>query len=149
MIYYEKNRFVHSFKRVEVFSNLAKMKQTLLGVLAVLILIVGGYKTIDFIQNNEMVHIVKSDEVKEIVENYLRYLDNDALTDKGKIISYQIDEQSIEHNPMGGIMFTVILNDDSELYVRMTLEKDHETGKIQQSGGGYAKKVKNLVGEKD
>ena len=50
---------------------------------------------------------------------------------------------------MGGIMFTVLLNDDSDLYVRMTLEKDHETGKIQQSGGGYAKKVKDLVGKKD
>ena len=111
--------------------------------------IVGSYKIMEVVQNNEMNHIVKSEEVKEIVENYLKYLDEDALTDKGKIISYQIDEQSIEHNPMGGIMFTVFLNDDSELYVRMTLEKDHETGKIQQSGGGYAKKVKDLVGKKD
>lgn len=91
--------------------------------------IVGSYKIMEVVQNNEMNHIVKSEEVKEIVENYLKYLDEDALTDKGKIISYQIDEQSIEHNPMGGIMFTVFLNDDSELYVRMTLEKNHETGK--------------------
>ena len=111
--------------------------------------IVGIYKIIEIVKNNEMNHIVKSEEVKEIVENYLKYLDEDALTDKGKIISYQIDEQSIEHNPMGGIMFTVFLNDDSELYVRMTLEKNHETGKIQRSGGGYAKKVKDLVGKKD
>ena len=111
--------------------------------------IVGSYKIIEIVKNNEMNHIVKSEEVKEIVENYLKYLDEDALTDKGKIISYQIDEQSIEHNPMGGIMFTVFLNDDSELYVRMTLEKNHETGKIQRSGGGYAKKVKDLVGKKD
>ena len=118
-------------------------------LLVVVGLVVGGYTIMGIVRNHEMVHIVKSDEVKEIVENYLRYLDNDALTDKGKIISYQIDEQSIEHNPMGGIMFTVFLNDDSELYVRMTLEKNHETGKIQQSGGGYAKKVKDLVGKKD
>ena len=111
--------------------------------------IVGSYKIMEVVQNNEMNHIVKSEEVKEIVENYLKYLDTDALTDKGKIVSYQIDEASIDHNPMGGIMFTVLLNDDSELYVRMTLEKDHETGKIQQSGGGYAKKVKDLVGKKD
>ena len=126
-----------------------KLKKLIRVLLVVVGLVVGGYTIMGVVRNNEMVHIVKSDEVKEIVENYLRYLDNDALTDKGKIISYQIDEQSIEHNPMGGIMFTVLLNDDSELYVRMTLEKDHETGKIQQSGGGYAKKVKNLVGEKD
>ena len=123
--------------------------KVLLGLLVGVGVIVGSYKIMELVQNNEMNHIVKSEEVKEIVENYLKYLDADALTDKGKIVSYQIDEASIEHNPMGGIMFTVLLNDDSDLYVRMTLEKDHETGKIQQSGGGYAKKVKDLVGKKD
>ena len=125
------------------------MTRVLLALLVVVGLVVGGYTIMGIVRNHEMVQIVKRDEVKEIVENYLRYLDNDALTDKGKIVSYQIDEASIEHNPMGGIMFTVLLNDDSELYVRMTLEKDHETGKIQRSGGGYAKKVKDLVGKKD
>ena len=125
------------------------MTKVLLTLFVVVGLVVGGYTIMGIVRNNEMVHIVKSEEVKEIVENYLKYLDNDALTDKGKIVSYQIDEQSIEHNPMGGIMFTVFLNDDSELYVRMTLEKNHETGKIQRSGGGYAKKVKDLVGKKD
>lgn len=129
--------------------KLKKMIRALLGLFVVVGLVVGGYTIMGIVRNHEMVQIVKSDEVKEIVENYLRYLDNDALTDKGKIVSYQIDEASIEHNPMGGIMFTVFLNDDSELYVRMTLEKNHETGKIQQSGGGYAKKVKDLVGKKD
>ena len=129
--------------------KLKKIIRVLIGLFVVVGLVVGGYTIMEIVRNHEMVQIVKRDEVKEIVENYLRYLDNDALTDKGKIVSYQIDEASIEHNPMGGIMFTVLLNDDSDLYVRMTLEKDHETGKIQQSGGGYAKKVKDLVGKKD
>lgn len=105
-------------------------------------LVVGGYTIMEIVRNHEMVQIVKRDEVKEIVENYLRYLDNDALTDKGKIVSYQIDEQSIEHNPMGGIMFTVFLNDDSELYVRMTLEKDHETGKYNSLAVAMPKRSK-------
>lgn len=126
-----------------------KLVKVFVGFLVVVGIIVGSYKIMEIFQKNEMIQIVKSEEVKEIVENYLKYLDADALTDKGKIVSYQIDEASIEHNPMGGIMFTVFLNDDSELYVRMTLEKDHETRKIQQSGGGYAKKVKDLVGKKD
>lgn len=126
-----------------------KLVKVFVGFLVVVGIIVGSYKIMEIFQKNEMIQIVKSEEVKEIVENYLKYLDADALTDKGKIVSYQIDEQSIEHNPMGGIMFTVFLNDDSELYVRMTLEKDHETRIIQQSSGGYAKKVKDLVGKKD
>ncbi|MBF1732350.1 MAG: DUF1310 family protein, partial [Streptococcus sp.] len=57
--------------------------------------IIGSYKIMEVVQKNEMNHIVKSEEVKEIVENYLKYLDADALTDKGKIVSYQIDEASI------------------------------------------------------
>ena len=126
-----------------------KLVKVFVGFLVVVGIIVGSYKIMEIFQKNEMIQIVKSEEVKEIVENYLKYLDADALTDKGKIVSYQIDEASIEHNPMGGIMFTVLLNDDSDLYVRMTLEKNHETGKIQQSGGGYAKKIKDLVGKKD
>ena len=126
-----------------------KLIKVILGFLVGVGVIVGSYKIMEVVQKNEMNHIVKSEEVKEIVENYLKYLDADALTDKGKIVSYQIDEASIEHTPMGGIMFTVLLNGDSDLYVRMTLEKNNETGKIQQSGGGYAKKVKDLVGKKD
>ena len=126
-----------------------KLIKVILGFLVGVGVIVGSYKIMEVVQKNEMNHIVKSEEVKEIVENYLKYLDADALTDKGKIVSYQIDEASIEHNPMGGIMFTVLLNGDSDLYVRMTLEKNNEMGKIQQSGGGYAKTVKDLVGKKD
>ena len=119
-----------------------KLAKVLLGLLVVVGVIVGSYKIMEVIQNNEMNHIVKSEETKEIVENYLKYLDADALTDKGKIVSYQIDEASIEHNPMGGIMFTVLLNDDSELYLRMTLEKDHETGKIQRLAVAMPKRSK-------
>ncbi len=31
---------------------------------------------------------------------------------KRKIQSYEIDDETIEHNPMGGIMFEVIINGD-------------------------------------
>ena len=71
-----------------------KLIKVLLGLLVGVGVIIGSYKVMEVVQNNEMNHIVKSEEVKEIVENYLKYLDADALTDKGKIVSYQIDEAS-------------------------------------------------------
>ena len=63
-----------------MFLDLVKKKQFLWGVLAVLILIVGGYKTVDFIQHNEMNKIVKSEEVEQIYLNVLTSIDPDALT---------------------------------------------------------------------
>ncbi len=68
-----------------MFLGLIKKKQFLSGVLAVLILIVGGYKTIDFIQNNEMSQIVKSEEVEQIYLKVLTSIDPDAFTEKGAI----------------------------------------------------------------
>ena len=60
---------------------------------------------------------------------------------------YQIDEKSIRHNPMGGIMFHIILNSDEKLVVYYTLQKDSRTGKIEFSGGGYSQEVGKLIKE--
>ena len=57
-----------------------------------------------------MVRIVHSKEVKKVIEEELKELDPNALTPKGKIQSYEIDDKTIEHNPMGGIMFQVSLS---------------------------------------
>ena len=50
---------------------------------------------------NEMVKIVHSEEVKNLIEKKLKKLDPHALTDKGKIRSYKIDDKTIRHNPIG------------------------------------------------
>ena len=44
-----------------------KLAKVLLGLLVVVGVIVGSYKIMEVIQNNEMNHIVKSEETKEIV----------------------------------------------------------------------------------
>ena len=60
---------------------------------------------------NEMFRIVHSEEVRELIVEELKAIDPNALTEKGKIRSYKIDDASIRHNPMGGIMFDIIVND--------------------------------------
>ena len=58
---------------------------------------------------NEMTRIVHSEEVRKLLEEDLKRKDPNALTDKGKIRSYKIDDSSINHNPMGVIMFHIII----------------------------------------
>ena len=64
---------------------------------------------------NEMFRIVHSEEVRELIEEDLKRKDPNALTDKGKIRSYKIDDSSIKHNPMGGIMFHIVINGNQDI----------------------------------
>ena len=126
------------------------LKRTCIGiisVLAVIGLIIGGYKLRQQAEYNEMVRIVKSEEVKVIIEEDLNDIHEGALKEGNSIYSYQIDEKSIRRNPMGGIMFRVILNSDENLVVHFTIQKSSYTGKIEYSGGGYTKEVAELIGK--
>ena len=82
----------------------------------------------------EMFRIVHSEEVKELIEEDLKRKDPNALTDKGKIRSYKIDDRSIKHNPMGGIMFHIIINDSISMVGKTGLQMDGENGKIRTVG---------------
>ena len=72
----------------------------------------------------EMIKVVKSEEAEKAIEETLKKLDKDALTEKGVIKNYEVDYDSVKHNPMGGIMFDVVINNDRELIVSSILSKD-------------------------
>lgn len=69
-------------------------------------------------------HIVRSDKAKTAIENMLKKIENKALTPDGKIKSYKIDYSKVKKNPMGGINISVIVNDNEEMIVNTTLEKN-------------------------
>ena len=104
--------------------------------LSVLILLGGGlylaHKNQEF--QKQMFRIVHSEEVRELIEEDLKRKDPNALTDKGKIRSYKIDDSSIKHNPMGGIMFHIIINDSISMVGKTGLRMDGENGKIRTDG---------------
>lgn len=83
---------------------------------------------------DEMFRIVHSEEVRELIEEDLRRKDPNALTENGKIRSYKIDDSSIKHNPMGGIMFHIIINDSISMVGKTGLQMDGENGKIRTVG---------------
>ncbi len=96
---------------------------------------------------NEMFRIVHSEEVRELIEEDLKRKDPNALTDKGKIRSYKIDDASIRHNPMGGIMFHVIINDDSDAVFKFGIRKYSEDGRMSLVGGTLTEKLQQLLEE--
>ena len=125
-----------------------KIGRYIFGVLLFGVLIWGGLLVknhLDF--QHEMVQIVHSKEVEKLIEEELRASDPNALTPKGKIRSYEIDDKTIEHNPMGGIMFEVIINGDKKITGSMGLRKRSEDGPIRSVGMSESKALRNLIGE--
>ncbi len=124
------------------------IRKIIKGFVAVLILIglvIGGIKIMQQVQYNEMVHTVKSEEVKNIIEHNLKLRHASALESGDVIQSYQIDVDSIEHSPMGGIIFKVYINNDEQLYVHFLINKDLNSGKLVNEGGGTSQKFRELI----
>ena len=118
------------------------------GFVALLILIglgLGGIKIMQQVQYNEMVNTVKSEEVKNIIEHNLKLRHASALESGDVIQSYQIDVDSIEHSPMGGIIFKVYINNDEQLYVHFLINKDLNSGQLVNEGGGTSQKFRELI----
>ncbi|WP_330879104.1 DUF1310 family protein [Carnobacterium maltaromaticum] len=109
---------------------------------------IGGKIYMDSKKLEEMVIVVKSEEAKNIFENGLRNLDQKALTPEGVIQSYEIDYDSIEKNPMGGINVTLQANKKNDLYVFFTLNKNSENILVDD-GGGNSSELEKLLEEKN
>ena len=125
-----------------------KIGRYIFGVLLLGVLIWGGMLVknhLDF--QNEMVQIVHSKEVEKLIEEELKVTDPNALTPKSKIQSYEIDDETIEHNPMGGIMFRIIINGDKEITENFGLRKYSEDGPIEQVGVSRSVELQKLLEE--
>ena len=122
------------------------MKKIISIIIAVMVLfLIGGCsKMTGTPSKEEMTKVVKSEEAKKVIEDGLKSLDKDALTERGIIKSYEIDYDSVKHNPMGGIMFDIYINNDKELYIRKTLVRGID-GNLTSGGGGYSSKLDRLL----
>ena len=130
---------------------MSKRRNRIMGLIGLNVLILLGvslylvHKNQEF--QNEMIKIVHSEEVKNLIEKKLKKLDPHALTDKGKIQSYKIDDRSIHHNPMGGIMFDVVINDDPNIVGSTGLRKYGENEAIRTVGMDKSKGLQKLLEE--
>ena len=125
-----------------------KIGRYIFGVLLLGVLVWGGLlvkKHLDF--QHEMVQIVHSKEVEKLIIHDLKLKDPNAFTEKGRIHSYAIDDKTIEHNPMGGIMFDVVINGDKEIIGSIGLWKTSEDGPIESVGMDASKGLQKLMKE--
>ena len=97
--------------------------------------------------HNEMTRIVHREDVKKLIVEELKAIDPNALTEKGKIRSYKIDDSSIKHNPMGGIMFDVVINDSISMAGKMGIQKDGGSEQLSSVGMDESAGLQALVGE--
>ena len=129
--------------------RLLKIVGIILASLLVIVgLSVGGYKVMKKAKQDEMVRIVESEEVKKIIEDNLKLRHKGALEEGNIIQNYGIDINSIFHSPMGGIKFKIYINNDEELYVFFTINKDRSSGKLVNDGGGSSAKFKKIITER-
>ena len=119
----------------------------LASLLVIVGLSIGGFKVMKQVKHNEMVRIVESEEVKKIIEDNLKLRHKGALEEGNIIQNYDIDINSIFHSPMGGIKFKIFINNDEELYVFFTINKDRSSGKLVNDGGGSSAKFKKIITE--
>ena len=124
-----------------------KLKKLIRVLLVVVGLVVGGYTIMGIVRNHEMVQIVKSDEVKAIIESSLKKRHKGALEEGNIIQSYEIDKDSIFLSPMGGIKFRVFINNNKEMYVNFSINKDprYTDGRLVNEGGGPSQEFEKLI----
>ncbi|PZF91079.1 hypothetical protein C1903_02060 [Listeria ivanovii] len=94
--------------------------------------------------NEEMMNVVYSDEARQVFEKRLRALDEKAFTEEGIIQSYEINKESIMHNPMGGIEVALIINNDPEMDVSYTV--NNFNGVLSGGASVVSEKLSKLLG---
>ena len=96
-------------------------------------------------EKEEMIQIAESTKMKKAIEKELRELDPKALTAEGKIKSYEIQKDKLEYNPMGGMLVYVVLNNDHELNMSMTVLEE-KTGEYRIASYFASDELDKLVG---
>ena len=128
------------------------MKKTIIILLSLLTIVgvtIGGYQLMKHVEFGKIEKIVQSDEVKAIIENNLKKRHKGALEEGNIIQSYEIDKDSIFLSPMGGIKFRVFINNNKEMYVNFSINKDprYTDGRLVNEGGGPSLEFEKLISE--
>ncbi|MBC1420415.1 DUF1310 domain-containing protein [Listeria seeligeri] len=117
----------------------------ILGIVVTIILVLGVKFYMDEKKlDEEMIKVVYSDEAKAVFENDIKLIDTKAFTKEGIIQSYEVDKESIEHNPMGGIIVTLVINKDDTLKLTYTL--NNHNGKLEGGGASISKELTKQLG---
>lgn len=126
-----------------------KTKRILISIILAMLLLI-GFQIYRYQQDRntaeiEMIQALHDKDVHAEIEKFLMARDPNALTSKGKIKSYQIDYHTAHLNPMGGIGFTVYVNDDHAISFSCILSKYGPSG-IYGLSTSESNEFQHLVG---
>ena len=118
----------------------------LFSILAVIGIVVGGFGMHQHQKKQEMIRIATSKEARKVYEEHMRANDPNALTREGVIQSYEIDTETLEYNPMGGLMVRLYFNNNKELDFHFGLIKN-DNGEYETYGYTVSPKLSALLKE--
>ena len=102
---------------------------SVLSILVLMGLVIIGFSMHQHQKKQEMIRIAISKEARKVYEEHMRANDPNALTREGVIQSYEVDTETLEYNPMGGLMVRLYFNNNKEL--------DFHFGLIKKDNGDY------------
>ncbi|TCD54728.1 DUF1310 family protein [Alloscardovia theropitheci] len=126
------------------FKSFVRKYRVVLIVLTVVVFLTGVVFVPGLVEKGYMYSVVTGAEGKQLIEDELRSADPNAFTAKGRIKSYRILTDTIEHNPMGGIMVDVEFNNDPDLWVTMLFERDNAARTLEVYEFHYSNKADRL-----
>ncbi|MFC3928211.1 DUF1310 family protein [Streptococcus caprae] len=100
------------------------MKKSVKMLVALVIIIVvgiGGFAMHQHKEKEKMIAIATSKEAKKVYEEHLKKQDSNAFSETGFVQSYEVDQNSLEYNPMGGLMVSLVINNDKNMIVDFNL----------------------------
>ena len=119
-----------------------------LSILVVMGLILIGFSMYQNQKKQKMIRIATSKEARKVYEEHMRKNDPNALTREGVIQSYEIDTETLEYNPMGGLMVRLYFNNNKELDFHFGLIKN-DNGEYETYGYTVSPKLSALLKEND
>ncbi|MFC3927251.1 DUF1310 family protein [Streptococcus caprae] len=133
---------------------MTKQKFLNLSILSLLVLallggcsILGGKKAMEAkreAEKQEMIEIVESEEVQALIQKKIDYYNNLVEGEEKPITSYEVDYDSLEYHPMGGIIIKIIMNDIPEQYVSIDVYIDKD-GNYHHSGSVVSEGLRKLL----
>ena len=93
----------------------------------------------------EIHNLVYGQELKDKLDSYFIKRDEHAFTPEGTIQSYAINPKTVEHNPMGGVGFSVSINGDESVQVSFIVTRIMPSREVWLGPIVESQEFKNLL----
>ncbi|MCL4882090.1 DUF1310 family protein [Streptococcus suis] len=123
-----------------------KVMKIIVGILLVIGIGIGGIGYMQHKEHEKRVAIATSEEARAVYEKHMKANDPKALTADGIIKTYEIDTETLEYNPMGGMMVRVYVNGDEDFGFHFNLLQN-EDGKFKSGSYVIKSKLADLLGK--